>query len=72
MATAANNLQTAIDNAALAIAEWDLQKVSYSDQGRSEQWTAHYQTLVDALDKLIAMKSKVNGPVMVRSYGRAG
>lgn len=71
MPTAQENINTAINNAALAIAAWDCEKVNYTDQGRSEQWTTQYLALLDALERLQKAKQLAGGPIMVRSYGRA-
>lgn len=71
MATRVQNLDEALDNAALELAEWDAQKVTYSDQGRSQDWNGRYSILLDALERLQKAKQLAGGPCMARSYGRA-
>jgi hypothetical protein len=71
MATAAENIQTTINNVTAALAAWELQRTDYSDQGRSEAWSAHYNTLVQSLTNLLDLKRRMGGPFIVTSYGRS-
>jgi len=71
MATAAENIQTRIENAAIELAAWEATQVSYAEQGRSVQWTAHYQALCQSLETLMKAKAMLAGPGVAVRYGRA-
>lgn len=69
MATVVENLETRLANVAIELAAWEANQVSYSEQGRSVQWTQHYEALlrsIETIKKAIAMQ---DGPGIVRSYG---
>lgn len=70
MATRAENLQTALNQIALRIAEVTAEKKpSYSVDGESVSWETYLATLIDKQEALEKALARASGPFEVRSRG---
>ena len=70
MPTAAQNVQTAIDNVAAQLVEITANpKPTYSIDGQSVSWTEHYRALLQTFKDLVALQQMIGGPFEVRSIG---
>lgn len=70
MATYAQNLETARNNVAAALAEITANpKPDYSVDGESYSWASYFQMLTTQLEALNKQLAAASGPYEVRSYG---
>lgn len=73
MATAAENIDTAITQISALIVEVTVDpKPSYTNQGRTVGWTEYLGVLTDKLAVLQKAKATLSGPGMIMRMGRAG
>jgi hypothetical protein len=68
MATAYENVQTAIDNVAAVLAEITANpKPDYSIDGQSVSWTSYYATLTQRMKDLMEIAQILAGPFEYRT-----
>ncbi len=71
MATLSDNLQAAINNIGVQLADMTANpKPSYSVAGRSISWDEHFNALIANQDKLYGLLQKAGGPFEVRTIAR--
>ncbi len=72
MATAVQNIDTAIANCAAQLADVTANpKPTYTAGGRTFNWTEYLKFLTDSMMALQVAKQAAGGPFVVRSIGRA-